>query len=440
MAAFCVRMDHNYDQAPHTKKICEVLDALAAGEIQNAMMFMPPRHGKTYHVSERFPAYFQGRNGGDKQIILASYTIDRARASSRIARTLFREDTWPFPNVKLDPESQSVDDWRTESGGILKASGVGGSMTGFGAHLLVIDDPVKDREEADSANAREKNWSWYTEVARTRLMRGGRQLLCMTRWHDDDLAGRLLNSKDAKNWDLLTLPLYALENDALGRSEGELLWPEGELPIPSVAEGTISSRGFEALYMQRPQPDDGSIFRAGWMLNRYDTEPPAKRGCMFVDGAWKEGIANDRSAIAVWSTDSINYHLRHAWGARVEYPDLKQKVLDIYAAWKPRVPNLTLCVEDAASGMALVQELKRSTNIPVIGVPAKGSKEARAEAITPLFESGKAFLPREAEWLDVWIDEHLRFPAGKHDDFVDTTSGALARLSENKGPIAIRVW
>ena len=152
---FCKRTDSSYIETRHTRMLCQYLQALANGEIRKLMIFMPPRHGKTYHASERFPAFFEGINRGEADIILASYTIDRARASSRKVRGLVREPSWPFPDVALDPDAQSVDEWRTTAGGIVKAAGVGGSMTGFGAHLLAIDDPIKGRAEANSLTQRE---------------------------------------------------------------------------------------------------------------------------------------------------------------------------------------------------------------------------------------------------------------------------------------------
>jgi predicted phage terminase large subunit-like protein len=426
--AFCKQVDSSYIETRHTRMICQYLQALADGEIRKLMIFMPPRHGKTYHASERFPAYFEGVNGGRADIILASYTIDRARASSRKVRELLRESSWPFAGVDLDPESQAVDEWRTQCGGTIKAAGVGGSMTGFGAHLLDIDDPIKGRAEANSDLQRETQWEWYTEVARTRLMRDARELLVTTRWHEDDIAGRIRNTPAGSKWAVLRLPAIAEADDPLGRKIGEPLAPELGIEIPQPSLGEISTRGFEALYQGNPTPQEGDLFKRAWFASRYKTLPTLRRAAMFLDGAWKEGIGNDRSAIGLWGTDGVHYFLIDAWAGKVEYPDLKLKVKDYWNRWAGVARTFWPCVEDAASGIPIIQEFKRTTSIPIVGVTVDKSKYTRAEAVTPLFEAGKCFLPEDALWLDEWIEEHVSFP-GKHDDLVDTTSGALARLA-----------
>jgi predicted phage terminase large subunit-like protein len=430
--AFCKRTDPSYIETRHTKVICAHLQALGDNEIQKLMIFMPPRHGKTYHASERFPAFFEGLNGGNADVILASYTIDRARASSRKVRELFKEPTWPFVDTRLDPDSQAVDEWRTTSGGIIKAAGVGGSMTGFGAHLLAIDDPIKGRAEANSLLQRESQWEWYTDVARTRLMAKARELLVTTRWHEDDIAGRIHSTPAIAKWTVLRLPAIAEENDPLGREVGEPLAPELGIEIPRPELGEISSRGFAALYQGNPTPQEGDLFKRSWFSRRYAALPEMKRAAMYLDGAWKEGIGNDRSAIGLWGTDGVNYYLIDVWAGRVEYPDLKLKMYDYWKRWREIAPTVWPCVEDAASGIPIIQEFRRTTNIPIVGVKVDKSKYTRAEAVTPLFESMRCLLPEDAPWLDEWIEEHLSFP-GKHDDMVDTTSGALARLSVRSG-------
>lgn len=424
--AFCERTDPTYIQTRHTRAICEHLQALADREIQKLMLWIPPRHGKTYHASERFPAFIEGSDP-TTQAILASYTIDRARASSRKARELFRSSTWPF-EPRLDPNAQGVDEWRTTAGGVVKASGVGGSMTGFGAHLLAIDDPLKGRAEANSETHREGQWEWYTEVARTRLMARAIELIATTRWHEDDICGRILNTKAASKWTILRLPAIAEENDPLGRAVGEELAPELGIEIPRPDLGEISTRGFEALYQGNPTPQEGDLFKRAWFGQRYRALPTLTKAALYLDGAWKEGVANDRSAIGLWATDGVNYYLVDAWASRVEYPDLKTKLKDYWERWNGLAPTMWACVEDAASGIPIIQELKRTTSIPIVGVTVDKSKWTRAEAVTPIFESGHGYLPEAAPWLDEWIEEHVGFP-GKHDDMVDTTSGALAKLA-----------
>ncbi len=436
MAAFCAAVDPLYEVAPHTPILCAHLDALAAGEIDRLAIFMPPRCGKTYHAAERFPAYFLGRNPS-AQVITTSYTIDRAVRSSRRVRGIIRErDLWPWPEIDLAADSTAVESWETNHGGAMKAAGVGGSITGFGAHLLAIDDPIKDRAEADSGPNRDRQWVWYTEVARTRLMRGGRQLIMLTRWHEDDLAGRILNSPGASEWTVLSLPWLAEEGDTLGRAVGEPLWVNGP-SVPSVEKGEISSRAWAALYQQRPTLEVGNLFQREWFQHRAEMPASFRAVVQAIDSAWKTGVANDYSVIATWGFDGLRYHVIDVWREKVEYPDLERIALQAYEWYRPGV----VIIEDAASGTALIQAFKR-TSIPVIAVPALGSKVSRAESVTPLFESGKVVLPLSAPWIDDFIEEHVTFPHGKHDDQVDTTTMALSRLSNEDGrgrPFAVRV-
>jgi predicted phage terminase large subunit-like protein len=439
---FCRRVDPHYLVLPHTQMICEHLQALADGEILKLMIFMPPRHGKTYHASERFPAFYEGISGGTADMILASYTARRAYASSFKVRELMRDPSWPFPDVTLDSESQAVNEWRTNRGAIVVATGVGGSSGGFGANLLAIDDPIKGRAEANSETYRESTWDWYTEVAARRMQANlrtpkrtpAKELICTTRWTEDDIPGRILNSGAANKWEVLRLPAIAEDNDPLGREKGEELAPELGVYIPRPDLGEISTRGFEALYQGNPTPLEGDLFKRAWFNQRYKALPgKLRKGAIFLDGAWKEGIANDRSALAAWVTDGIDYFLVDAWADRVEYPDLKVAARDFWFAHRGLAPVMTFCVEDAASGIPIIQEFKRSTSIPIVGVTVDKSKFTRAEAVTSLFEAKKVILPDsdDAPWLHGWIEEHIKFTgaAGMADDYVDTTSGALARLA-----------
>lgn len=431
MLDFCALMDVEYDPTfPHAQIICEYLDALVNREIENLAIFMPPQHGKSYHFSQRFPAYALGVTKGKSLVATVSYTIDVARKNSRAARALVGDLRYPFRDVKLADGAGAVDEWYTTAGGGVKAAGVGGSLTGFGANIICIDDPLKDRAEADSPTMRDRAWSWYQEVVSTRQRAGTQKLLAMTRWHEDDPAGRILNSGAAKSWEVLNLRSLAEEDDPLERPIGAVLWPSGPRPL-SVADGEISSRGFAALYQQRPSPETGSLFQRTWFSNRYKVLPhfvQRGRGVVYLDGAWKTGLGNDRSALAAWVTDGRNYYLVDAWAGRAEYPDLKAKAAAFWERHRMVAATMRFCVEDAASGIPLVQEFRRSTNIPIIGVKVDKSKYVRAEAVTPEFESGRVFLPEGAPWLDEWIEEHVAFPSATHDDYVDTTSGALGQL------------
>lgn len=438
LLGFCEWTDPEYDPTlAHAKIICEYLDALVRRDIENLAICMPPQHGKSYHFSQRMPGYALGVSNGKSLIATTSYTIDVARKNSRAIRGLLRNPRYPFPNVSVDRVASGVDEWYTNHGGGVKAAGVGGSLTGFGAHIIGVDDPFKDRAEADSLARREIVWNWWTDVVSTRQRAGAQKMIAQTRWNEDDLIGRLQNTLASKNWTFLNLRSSAEEDDPLGRPLGAILWEGGPKPL-NPALGEISTRSYAALYQQRPAPIEGSLFKRPWFNKRYRTLPSdIKRGILYVDGAWKDGVGNDRSAFAAWVTNGIDYFLVDAFAARMEYPDLKVKAASLWTRHRGLAPTMRFGVEDAASGIPLIQEFKRSTSIPIIGVAVDKSKYVRAEAVTPEFESGRVYIPEDAPWFDEWMEEHVGFPTGsKHDDYVDTSSGALAQLKGSNNSLS----
>lgn len=429
LSDFCVWIDSSYEPADHTRLLCQSLEAVERGDVKRLAVFMPPRHSKTYHVSERFPAWYLGRHP-ERQVIIASYGAERAEDASRKARNLMSHERFPFP-VKVADDSSAVNRWHTDKGGVVMAAGVGGAMTGFGAHLLIIDDPVKSREEADSEIFRERAWQWYTDVARTRLMPGGAVVLCQTRWHEDDLAGRILATSSAREWSVLNLPALAEDvRDPLARAPGAALWPAwyDERALSDV-RADLGSRSWTALYQQRPNADEGGMFKRAWFTRRWSERPANLMTCVSVDSAFKTGVANDYSVVAMWGTDGIDYFLLNMVRARVEFPELVMMITGQYAEHRPHA----VLIEDTASGQAAIQMIRRSSGMPILPIKVTASKEARAAAVSPLCEAGKVVLPLGAPWVDEWIDEHASFPTGRHDDMVDTTSMALARLSQMGG-------
>jgi predicted phage terminase large subunit-like protein len=421
---FIKLLEPSYVRTRHTEALCDHLEAVERGEINRLIVMMPPRHGKTMHVSQALPAWVFGRNPR-AQIILASYGAELAEGNSRKARSYMRSDRWPF-ECRVSEESRAQSRWQTDAGGILIATGCEGGLTGYGADRLIIDDPTRDRADAESEAMRERLWMWYSDVARTRLMPNGRIILCQTRWHDDDLAGRILNSDDAKRWTVLSLPAIAEENDALGRGPGEALWPE-LFPVEALPRvpDEMSSSSFASLYQQNPVPAGGATFKAEWFELRYDELPRRLASYQAIDSAWKDGLANDRSVIATLATDGKDIYVVDIWAGRKKYADLRNVVLDNYGKHQPKL----VYVEEAASGFALVDELRRSTGMPIKGIsPGRDSKEARADAVTNWFEAGRIKFPRNATWMGDLLSEFLRFPAGKHDDIVDAVVLGITQL------------
>jgi predicted phage terminase large subunit-like protein len=272
-------------------------------------------------------------------------------------------------------------------------------------------------------------------VAIPRLEPGGAVIVIGARFAADDLGGRIIESEDGPNWKVVNLPALAGPDDPLGREVGEALWPErmgvDELEMRRTQMGT---RAFDAQFQQSPVPAGGVLFKSEWFENRYDalptldtaqpvesgssgSRPPRLLRVQSIDSAWKTGLSNDWSVIATLLNDERDTYVIDVWRGKAEYPDLRRAVIDEFAEHRPSI----VYVEEAASGYAIVADLRRSTGIPIKSVRPTGSKIARAETVLPLFEAGRVRFPRSAPWLDAVLSEFLRFGSGgrHHDDAVD---------------------
>lgn len=421
---FGLRCFPGFKAPPHVRLMAKYLEQLERGEIRRLLVAVSVRHGKSVLCSQAFPPWFVGRQP-TKEAVLASYAADLAERNSRVAKSLVESDRWPFFGVSLSSDSKAVTRWNVTQGGGIRAIGVGGGITGHGADVLVIDDP---HATASSDADRESAWRWYQETITPRLNAGARVALISARFHDADLAGRILDSDEANQWTVLRLPAICdIEDDPLGRKLGEALWPEHmsaeEIESRRIAMGNVA---WSAQFQQAPVPAGGRLFDPSWFERRYKRAPSPYSAFMIqvIDGAWKDGLRNDPSAIATWATDGQRYFIIDQWRGRVTFSDLRETVVAQFLRHRPHAGY----AEQAASGYALLDELQRGTSIPIMGVTPKGSKEARAEAVTPIFEAGLVNLPESAPWLDDWIAEHLSFPGGRHDDQVDNTSMALLIL------------
>ena len=430
---FTRRMFPRYEAARHHYLIADALEAVERGALDRVILTLPPRHGKSELASVHYPAWYLGRNP-DHRVITTSYSASLAHRFSRRSRSLLTEPTWPFPDVQPAPDWKSVSAWDLDGyrGGYI-AAGVGGGITGHGADLFIIDDPVKSADEADSVTYRERTWEWYTETAVTRLEPAGKMVVIGTRWHEDDLIGRILASATGNQWTLLHMP--AIDED------GHALWPEryGVDDLLRI-RAQVGPRAWHAQYQGSPSPAEGGMFPAAWW-RRYTIAPTLRRIELFVDSAFKEGVQNDYSVIATWgSTGEGDYYLLDLWRGRVAFPELLRACHDQWVKQRARFGFTckALVIEDKASGQSAVQTLARPmytesgmlSALPVIAykLPAGQSKVARADGVTGMVESRHCFLPDDAAWVSDFIDEHQRFPTGVHDDQVDTTSMALTRL------------
>jgi hypothetical protein len=391
LADFLALLLPSYERTAHLEVLADHLEALERREIRRLMVFMPPRHGKSLHVAQGFPAWYLGRRPSES-VILASYAAELAEAHSRRARGFLLDPRWPFPGVAVSAESAAVGRWHTTAGGGVIAAGMGGGITGFGADLLLVDDPVKGREEADSAAIRESTWRWWSEVALTRLQPGAVVCLAQTRWHEADLAGRILSSPGADEWTVLRLPALAEEGDRLGRDLDAALWPSWfDRDWLEAQRIEIGERAWQALYQGSPTSERGGVFKREWLAGRFASVSRInlRQVVMAVDSSFGKGVSSDRSAIVTAATDGRLLYVGGGRAGRWQFNELLGAIRSEAELEKPNV----LLVEDSASGQSAIQELKRTTTLPVVAVKPRGSKIARAEAVAPLLEAGRP-LPR----------------------------------------------
>ena len=431
LAAYAIAQFPAFELARHHAETINRLEAVERGEITRLMIFEPPRHGKTLLTTQLFPAWYLGRHP-ERYVITAAYGQDLADDYGRRVRNFVTDERHQaiFPECQLASDSSSVQRFNTTAGGAYFTVGRGAAITGRGAHLLVIDDPLKDREEANSETIRRSLHDWYRSVAYTRLQPGGAVVIVQTRWHVDDLAGRLLREALPGQWQVLSLPAISEDGDSFRRA-GEALWPE-KFPLQVLEEirTTIGSAAFVSLYQQQPVATEGQIFKREWW-KYYRDAPAFQRIVQSWDTAFQAKKESDYSVGTTWGVTATGYYLLNVWRARVEFPELKRQVIAQAAQFKPAA----VIIEDKASGQSLIQELKRETALPILAIKVDSDKIARAQAATPVIEAGKVFLPESAPWLADYLDELSSFAAGAHDDAVDSTTQALNHLRGSLPPI-----
>jgi predicted phage terminase large subunit-like protein len=387
---------------------------------------LPPRHGKSTLVSEFFPAWFLLRFP-DLRVMLCSYEADFAKTWGRKVRDLVGRHGGTV-GVGVSGLVKAGDRWdlvRPHRGGMVTA-GVGGAITGRGADLLVVDDPVKNAEEANSAAVRGKVWDWYQSTAFTRLEPGGRVVVIMTRWNEADLVGRLLEESD-EPWRVVCLPALAEEGDLLGRLPGEALWPE-RYPVDVLGRirGEVGGYWFSALYQQRPQPVEGGLLRRGW-LRCWDVLPPVHELVNFT--GWDLAISSRESAD--WTASCTgSFHpgsgcvfVRDWSRERLSFPEQVEGVKGKFVEWRPGVVG----VESVAYQDALPQQLEvEDVDVPVLPVKRTRDKVTRFVSSFLAFERGKVFLPRGHPLLGEFVHEWVFFPNGRYDDLLDATETMLS--------------
>lgn len=400
------------------------------------MVFMPPRHSKSQSITETLPSWYLG-NYPNKRVIEVSYASSLAEKFGRRNRAKIEEFGKEIFNIRIDERQGSVTDWalHNHSGGMLSV-GVGGSITGEGADLLIIDDPIKNRQEAESITYRNRLWDEWEDTLSTRLQKGAKVILILTRWHEDDLAGRLLE-KEQEKWTVLSIPAIAeSRDDPLNREIGRGLWVEhyGQNYYEDKKKFS-SARSWLSLWQQKPSSDIGNIFKRHW-FQYYDVLPNWEQFDQIIT-SWDMAFDNttNKSSFVVgqiWGKIDGDKYLIDQVRAQMNFLETKKAFVVFHhkyesilrnSGFKKSIPKL---VEKKANGPAIISSLKNEIS-GIIPINPQGSKETRAEAISPEFQSGNVYIPNPKiqSWVYDYIDELASFPSGKHNDQVDTTSQAL---------------
>ena len=445
--------------------------------VDNLLVTMPPRHSKSTYSTVLFPSYYMARDP-QRYVMSCSYNAELATGFGREIRQHVESKltTQAFPDFQLNPKFTAADSWRTESGGLYNAVGIGGTTSGRPTNLLIVDDPIKAREDAESMTSRNKTWNYYTSALATRLQpthdnRPAKQLIILTRWHPDDLAGRLMETADWQEgrWehinyqaiitttehttvlrtalpadhplfldpannpdhkDLITKIKSSTKPDSarpphdrltttLTTTTERALWPE-RFPLPDLKRRQrLNPHDFASLYQQEPFIKGGNLIKSSWWRTYPSDLNPTNLQTLIiaVDTAFKKSEQSDYSVAVTAGMDaSGDIYLIDILRARLDYPDLKQRLIQLNNRWRGRGLR-GLYVEDKASGQSIIQDLKRGTGMAVIPYQV-GSRDkvSRVQSILPLIEGGRVFLPESAPWLDDFTEETQTFPNGRHDD------------------------
>lgn len=406
-----------YIPAAHHSLIAEKLEAVERGDIKRLIICMPPRHGKSELASRRFPAYYLGRNK-NKQIIAASYNSDLSSDFGREVRNIVDSPEYQaLFDIKLSADSRAANRWHTDAGGMYVSAGVGTAITGRGANILLIDDPFKDRQEADSEITRQRVWDWYTSTAYTRLMPGGAVIVINTRWHDDDLTGRLLAEQEngGDKWEVLSLP--AIQDD------GTALWPDW-YPIERLNEikGVLPARDWNSLYQQNPIPDEGDFFKADW-FSEYENLPANLNKYGASDYAVTDGGGDFTEHGIVGIDQNHNIYIIDWWFDKTTSDVWIDAKCDLIIKHNPKVWfGESGVIKRSVEPFMMRRMQERFAYCTIEWLPSVSDKTSRARAIQARASMGKVFFPKRAEWKDHVMMQLLRFPAGKNDDAVDVLS------------------
>lgn len=414
----------------HHKWICDALEEVERGDCKRLIISAPPRHTKSELASKRFPAWYMGRNP-HHQLITATYSADLATDFGADVKDIVRSYEYKavFPGIDIHPDRKAHSRWVITKGGIYIAAGVGGPITGRGANLAIIDDPIKNREDADSPRKRERVWRWFWSTLYTRLMPEGAIVLMMTRWHDDDLAARLLRDG---GWDLLEMP--AIENED---TDDEIaLWPEWyPIDVLNEKKASMPLREWSALYQQKPTVDTGSYCKRVWYEPRYDEKPKYLTTFIASDYAVKKSTGEEdegrgpdyteHGVFGVMEDDGAHVYTLDWWYGRTTPEEWIDSLLDLAKIWKPSgYYSEGGVIRHAIEPLLRRRIMERSIWLPVTDstwMPSMADKEARGRSFQGRSSMGRWHFPK-TPWADRIVEQCVSFPGGSFDDGFDVCS------------------
>jgi predicted phage terminase large subunit-like protein len=441
-----------FKDSKHHRALAKVLEKVERGHIPRLIVTLPPRHGKTELISRRFIPWLLGRDQY-RNIIFATYNEPFSQDIGSDCRNIMQSTSFKqvFPKFRFRAGGLSREKLQSHDGGMAAFVGRGGSITGRGADVLIIDDPIKDAEEAQSPALRQKLWDWFTQVAMTRLMT---KFACVvvvhTRWHEDDLIGRLTDptnpcysEMEAAKWKIINLPAIAIENDPLGRAVGEALWPDRfDLEFLNAAR-SLDAKGFSALYQQQPSPEDGDLFRSDWITTYERNQKPADlRIYAASDHAIGEDkTRNDATVMIIGGVDSYgDLYILDVWWEKAGADKQVDAMLRLAKQYKPMLWFAERGHITKSIAPFLRKRMQEEQNyFSIEEVTPVANKVQRAQSIMGRMSMKKVKFPKHAPWLMAARDELLKFPNARHDDFVDALAWLGMSIDRMASPQKQRV-